>query len=172
MHYLRRFVAVLAGLVVAVAAATPASATPPEIVTHIDEGLFGLPDINCGTFTLDYTLMSERVTEATHFDASGTPVRVQLTVNVVGTFTNTATGERFRDHGAHLVQIDATSGALTQSGLVFIYHRHPGGLVFLDAGRIILDAEGNVVFKAGPDDFVQTGFDEDALADALCDVLG
>jgi hypothetical protein len=105
---------------------------------------------------------------AKHFDATGTPVRVQLTVNVVGIITNTATGERFRDHGAHLVEIDLTSGTVTQSGLVFIYHRHPAGLVFLDAGRIIFDADGNVVFKAGPDDFLQGGLD----LGVLCDVLG
>jgi hypothetical protein len=55
---------------------------------------------------------------------------------------------------------------LSVAQLTFIYHRKGEGLVVLDAGRRIFDADGNLVFSAGPDDFEQSGID------GICEALG
>jgi len=145
--------------------ATPAAGTPPQVVIFKDEGFFGLPDLNCQGFNLLYTLLDERVTEITYFDEEGNATRVLDTFQVTGRFTNSETGETFRDHAAGRVEIDLSTGVLSVTQLGFIYHSAGEGLLFLDAGRRIFDADGNLVFSAGPSDFVE-GFD------GICAALG
>ena len=130
-----------------------------------DEGFFALPDLNCKGFKLLYTLFDERVTEVTFFDEEGNVTRVLDTFAVTGQFTNSKTGETFRDHAAGRVDLDVSTGVLSITQLGFIYHRKGEGLLFLDAGRRVFDADGNLVFSAGPSDF-EGGFD------GICAALG
>ena len=146
-------------------AATPAAGTEPLVVTFEDQGFFGLPTINCKGFKLVYTLFDERVTEITYFDDTGEPVRITDSFTVTGQFTNSKTGETFRDHAAGHVDVDLTTGATSISQLGFLYHKAGEGLVFLDAGRRVFDGEGNLVFSGGPSDF-ESGFP------GICEALG
>lgn len=155
----------LALLVGSALSATPAAGTAPQVVIFEDEGFFGLPDLNCKGFKLLYTLLDERVTEITYFDEEGNPTRVLDTFEVTGLFTNSKTGETFRDHAAGHVEIDLSTGVVSVAQLGFLYHSAGEGLLFLDAGRAIFDADGNLVFSAGPADF-EGGFD------AICAALG
>jgi hypothetical protein len=156
----------LTSLVAIALSATPAAGTPPQVVIFKDQGFFGLSDVSCDGFELLYTLLGERVTEITHFDDAGNPVRVRDTFVVEGRFTNSVTGETFRDHAAGLFEIDLTTGVTSVAGLQFNYHSTGEGLLFLDAGRRIQDADGNLLFVAGPTDFEGGGID------AICAALG
>lgn len=147
--------------------AVPAAGTEPQVVSFEDQGFFGLPDLNCKGFKLLYTLLDERVTEVTYFDEEGNPTRVLDTFTVSGRFTNSKTGETFRDHAAGRVELDLSTGVVSIAQLGFIYHSAGEGLLFLDAGRRIFDADGNEVFSAGPSDFTDEGG-----FDGICAALG
>lgn len=157
---------IMSALVGTIVGGQAAAGTQPLVVTFEDQGFFALPDLNCKGFRLLYTMFDERVTEITFFDDLGNPVRVFDQFVITGQFTNSKTGETFRDHAAGHGELDLTTGVLSVAQLTFIYHRKGEGLVFLDAGRRIFDADGNLVFSAGPDDFEQSGFD------GICDALG
>jgi len=157
---------VATGLIGPLAGPVTAAETEPQVVIFEDQGFFALPDLNCKGFKLLYTMFDERVTEITFFDDLGNPVRVFDQFVITGQFTNSKTGETFRDHSAGHGELDLTTGVLSVAQLTFIYHRKGEGLVFLDAGRRIFDADGNLVFSAGPDAFEQSGFD------GICEALG
>jgi len=158
---------VLVGLLgTIVSAGAAAGGTQPQVVTFEDQGFFGLPDLNCMGYKLLYSVLDEHVTEITYFDEAGEPVRVIDTFQITGRFTNSKTGETFRDHAAGHVELDLTTGVTSVSQLGFIYHRRGEGLVFLDAGRLVFDGDGNLVFEAGPHDFEESGFD------GICEALG
>lgn len=141
-----------------------AFAVPPERVVLIDTNFLTLPDINCGTFTLHDTMHSERVQITTSFDGEGNPIRVMIHGTFHGVLTK-STGESFTDHAALNNTIDLPTGQLAGTGLVFRYIRSGEGVIYAEIGRKVFDADGNVIFNAGPDDFTQGGFA------ALCDAL-
>jgi hypothetical protein len=157
---------IMSGLVGTIVGGQAAAGTEPQVVTFRDQGFFAVPDLNCKGFKLLYTLSDELVIEITYFDEAGEVVRVVDNFVVSGVFTNSETGEMFRDHAAGHGELDLTTGVLSVAQLTFIYHRKGDGLVFLDAGRRIFDADGNLVFSAGPDDFEQSGID------GICEALG
>jgi hypothetical protein len=72
---------------------------------------------------------------------------------ILGTFTKSSTGETFRDFGFFRLTFNPMSGALeTVSGLTARYQIRGPGLEYVEAGRKIFDASGNLVFAAGPKD--------------------
>jgi hypothetical protein len=77
----------LKGLVVTVVALTtigaaiPASAKAPLKENFVDQGIFTLPDILCGSFTLTEVMDSESVQVTTFFDGTGDPVKVATRAN-------------------------------------------------------------------------------------------
>lgn len=146
--------------------ATAAAAAPPEIVFLEDQGLFGLPNLNCDGFDLIYTPVDERATQITYFDREGNPSRIRITFQVKGLLTNSVTGETFRDHAAGVLEFNLLTGTISISDLSFNYHSPGEGVLFLEAGRRVVDANGDLVFSAGPIDFVEEGFD------GICAALG
>lgn len=140
--------------------ASSAVAVPPERETLIGEGLFAFPDLDCGDVGLTYELISERVRITTYFDGDGDAVREKINANIRGTFTNSATGETFRDHGAFRIEVDpATGDALRISGLTASYTVPGEGVVYHESGLKIYDETGTIVFAAGPKDFEEQGLD-------------
>jgi hypothetical protein len=127
-----------------------------------------VPDLDCGGgVTLEYTVVRETVRITTYFDAAGSPVRFVVEGLIVGRFTNSATGETFRDFGVFRLTFDPASGALeTVSGLTVRYQVRGRGLEFLEAGRKIFDASGNLVFTTGPKDLETLGLA--GIAAVLC----
>jgi hypothetical protein len=151
---------------VVIGAAVPASAKAPLKETFVNEGIFTLPDIDCGTFMLTEEMTSEKVAVTTYFDKAGAPVKIATKANFFGIVTNTVSGHTFRDHASFTETLDLVAGTTTVSGQSYHYIVKGQGSVYAEVGhKVTVTDTGEIVFQAGQDDFVQ--FD---LA-GLCDVL-
>ena len=138
--------------------ALPAGAAAPTKETFIDEGLFALPNVNCHGFKLREVTDSELVEITTYTDKTGTPVKVVIKVNFFGTITNSKTGEAFRDHVSFTETHDLVAGTVTIAGSTFHFVESGDGVIFSEGGRkIIVEADGTVLFDAGPTDLGETG---------------
>ena len=132
-----------------------AGATQPVVETFHNEGsgAFSGPCPNGVTLLFAFT---EDVRVTTFFDEAGNPVRLQGKVDAVMVVTNPATGESVRSPAHTTFFEDLVDGTVAQVGLV-ISATVPGvGVVFHDVGRIVSDAEGNLIFEAGPHDVFHT----------------
>jgi hypothetical protein len=125
----------------------PASATPPLIETFHDEGDFEFAD--CGDFQLNETFTVD-VRVITFFNAQGDAVRVAEHINFVGVITNSASGNTYRDPGHHQFITDLTTGETTVVGVVFNTPVPGLGPVLHDAGKIVIDENGEATFVGGP----------------------
>ena len=81
-------------------------------------------------------------------DAAGNPIRVQVHGNIEGTFF--ANGITLREIDRELIVIDLVEGTETDVGLVLRVLLLGGSTVIADVGRLIFDAEGDVIVEAGP----------------------
>ena len=157
----RQTLAALAAAVAVLAWASVAQAIPPTIERHHDEGIFTLPDFDCGSYTLHEEMLSEDATIITYYDQGGDVERVQQRFTFLGEITNSATGETFRDHVALNFLFDG--GTTTERGNAFSIVRQGEGAILQLMGRRIVDADGNLVFQAGPDDILG-GFESSVCA--------
>jgi hypothetical protein len=147
-----RFLLVLALAMAPLALAAPASATQPTVETFHFEGT--APWVSCEGFDIivNYTL---DVVERTFYDNTGEPIRIQIQYRGEGQLVNTVTGATNTGKSPSMDIIDLEAGTVTTVGLVF-HNNLPGeGIVALQAGRITIDENGNVLFSAGP----QPGFE-------------
>ena len=142
-----------------------ASALPPETQVFIDEGLALLPDLDCGSFVLSETLVSERLQVTTFLDDDGEAIRLLITINFTGIITRSDTGATFVDRVAGNDIVDLVDGTFTSAGSKIKIHIPGRGIVALTAGRQVRDASGQIIFSAGPAD-VDT-FNPIALCTAL-----
>jgi hypothetical protein len=150
---------VLKGLVmIVIALATigatiPAYATAPFKEVFVDEGIFTLPDIPCGSFTLTEVMDSESVMVTTFFDKAGDPVKVATRANFFGTITNTATGETFPDHASFTETENFPPGTTTVNGVSYHYIVGGQGQVYAEIGhKISVTDTGEVTFQGGQAD--------------------
>lgn len=133
---------------------TPVFAAPPDVQTFHDEGSFATVD--CGDFlALQDFVVDGTVT--TFFDQAGNPVRVQVHVHYDGTLTNSETGLTLRDPSRLTITVDLQDGSVTETGLFYGITVPGEGIAVLDAGRIVFDADGNVLFVGGPHQFLEGG---------------
>ena len=157
MRRILRGILPVAVLVAVTGASVPAQAAKPLKEVFIDQGIFTLPDVDCGTFTLHEEMTSEHVTTITTFDRAGDPLTVATHANFFGVVTNSLTGETFRDHVAFTETLQLAEGATTVSGSSFHFVDAGSGQVYAEVGhKVIVSATGEVTFQAGQDDFVQT----------------
>jgi hypothetical protein len=141
---------IVLGLAVALAVLVPtaALATPPDTFripvegTFIDEGASAA----CG-FDVLFEISGVQTVQVL-YDAAGNPIRVQVHKNFEGTFS--ANGITLRQIERGQVFIDLVEGTETDIGLVFRVFLPGGGTVIADVGRLVFDAEGNLIFEAGP----------------------
>lgn len=130
------------------AAAGQASAASPEIgtfplsETFVDEGASAA----CG-FPVTATITGTGRFQV-FFDQSGNPVRVQVKENTSGTFS--ANGLSVSQTSHTLSIINLVTGTETDIGIIIHVSLPGGGTLYLDRGRLVVDANGNVVFEAGP----------------------
>lgn len=143
---------------------SPALATPPQSEQLVDIGLGALPTIDCGGFSLTYEMSGERARITTYFDSSGTPIRMRVRWTIHGTLTHSLTGGVLRDQSSLNITTDLNTGEQSIVGVGFHYAIPGKGLIFLDAGRIVLNSDGSIEFLAGPKDALP-GFGP------LCDAL-
>jgi hypothetical protein len=144
--------------------AVPAMAAPPQSEQFIDFGFGVLPPIDCGNFILNYEMSGERARVTTFFDNEGNPTRMRLRWVIHGTLTHSATGQILRDQSSLNVTSDLNSGSTTVTGIAFHYVIPGTGLIFLDAGRVVVAPDGSIAFQAGPKDALP-GFGQ------LCEAL-
>lgn len=138
--------------------AAPAHSASPEIVRIQDIHIEQTDSTSCD-FPFQEVFDGD-VTITTYFDAAGTPIRVRFHLPFKGTLTNQATGESVRAQQELVVVLDLANGTETDIGLRF-RAVFPGiGAVLLDAGRVVFDASGAVVFSAGPHQVVNEEFTE------------
>lgn len=153
MRYVLAAVAIATGILVGAAPAS--AATPPLHEVFIDQGFGLLPDIDCGTFTIHETLVSERFETTTFFDSVGNPVRLLAHFSFRGILTNMSTGKTQPDWADENNQIDFTSGTLDQEGRIFLYTLRHEGLQLATTGRLVMDLNtGEVLFAAGQTDVI------------------
>jgi hypothetical protein len=148
---LRGFVLTVVGLAV-IGATVPADAKAPLKEVFVDEGLFTLPDIPCGTFTLTEVMDSESV-QVTTFYKAGDTLKVATRANFFGTITNTLTGETFPDHASFTETVNVPAKTTTVNGVSYHYIVGGHGQIYAEIGhKISVTASGEVTFQGGQDD--------------------
>jgi len=159
------WLALCVALVVGLAVIAPAAAVPPEKVVIEDVHIEQVDSSSCDFPFLE--VFDGRVTIRTFFDEEGTPIRIQFYLPFHGTLTNEATGESVSADQVLQVTVDLEEGTESDVGLRFRVVFPGLGVVLLDAGKVVFDADGNVVFEAGPHQIVNEDFAEFCAAFAV-----
>jgi len=149
-----RLLLVTALTLLTLASVTTVFAAKPNVQTSHLEGSFVVAD--CGSFlALEDFVEDARVT--TFFDQAGNPVRAQVYINFDGILTNSVTGLTLRDPGYFTILVDLQEGTEARVGIFYAITVPGEGVAVLDAGKVVFDAEGNVIFEGGPHQFVDGG---------------
>jgi hypothetical protein len=143
--------AALAAVAAAAALAAPAGAEPPTHSSFDVAALFVHQP--CG-------LVEGIVFHVRETELSDGSVRAQVAYE--GTITNPATGESWPERG-HQTVVFRPDGSLEFSGTAYVITVPGEGLLLLEAGRLVLDADGNIVHASA-----QTAAD---VAAKLCAAL-
>ena len=153
------------GSTVLASAKSPAKGTVTK-ETFIDEGIFTLPDIDCGTFWLTEQMVSERVEVSTYVDGAGTTTKTVTKANFLGTVTNSSSGHTFRDKASFTETVDYLAGTTTVTGISYLFVIKGQGVVYAEVGYKVLDtATGEVLVQHGQNDYETYGLE------GLCNVL-
>ena len=146
-----RLLALLAFVSILALVASPASARAPQREVFRFSGSVVVADCGGGvTLTETFTDVN---TFITFFDASGNPVRVDFHQNFDGVITNSASGNTYRDPGHVTIVFDVVDGSVTFRGEFFAIVAPGVGIVIQDTGTLTFDADGNIIFQAGPHEF-------------------
>jgi hypothetical protein len=135
-----RIAGVMAALAAAVAFPAVASATPPtrEDMPVDTVDVFAGPDSPC---PFDLTLTGTgTVTLTTFYDAAGTPV--SATVHGALIHTISSPYKSLSTNGPAPVHFDLTTGETVITGNEFLFHVPGDGIVFGQAGRLVVAADG------------------------------
>lgn len=132
---------------------------PVHLGPFPDEGTEVIAD--CGAFqVLDHFVAERRITR--FFYDTGIRERDIRQFWGTDTYINSVTGKSYTTtfHNTTFIDFD-TSGnriGLANSGVGFRLTLPGGGVVFLDIGRFEVDAQGNVIWEAGPHHFLDGDF--------------
>jgi hypothetical protein len=137
----------LAGVLTLAFTATAGAATPntfrfPINETFVDDGVSAV----CG-FTVTARLVGTATIEVM-LDQSGNATRVQIHVNGTGTFSGN--GKVIVQDENDNIFLDLVQGTTTDVGIPIRVYNPNGGLIYLDVGRLVFDANGDLTFEAGP----------------------
>jgi hypothetical protein len=140
--------------------AASALATPPT--TEVTFQDFTIVDTALCGFAITFHQNGNFKT-TTYYDSAGNPVKSILTnYNLRFTETATANGKTLLSNYPAVYITSYPSGASVQTGLRSNYTVPGAGRVLLDAGRIVFDPSGAVLFEAGQHQFL------DGSATAFC----
>lgn len=153
----RRFIMLAVVATVLTAAALPAVALPPEqdSFEFVDEFT---DEESCG-FAIDVSFVGQG-TERLFFDQNGDLDKIILNLSDRGTVTNPANGKTLKGRDAWTVIVEFENGEDVGSsiaGLVFHLNAPGGGIVLIDAGRLVFDDTGLVVVN-GPHQLLEGDF--------------
>jgi hypothetical protein len=153
------------------ALAALASAAEPETQTFHQEGTDVVA--NCGGFKV-LTDFEEDVRVTTFFDSAGNPDYARVQEHFQDFFYNSKTGEGFAETDTLTAEFDLSrKGEISEREITSIiglaYHvTVPGeGVVLLDAGNLLYDAKGHLVFEAGHHQILGSDADTEKLCEAL-----
>jgi hypothetical protein len=118
---------------------------------------------DCGDFVVDGSWNLQLQT-TTFYDASGAAIRVRFHGEYQGTLTNESTGRSVVDRGSFIQLLDLVRGTEAYIGVLRHVTVAGAGAIWLDVGRGVSDADGNVIFEVGVKDY-------DAGLAALCAYL-
>jgi hypothetical protein len=157
--------AVLLALFWVVAASASASSSKPP--THETLPPFEAPGtIDCGTFEDNFVDFFTG-TLTTSYDRNGSAVRLVFHIEHHSNDVNSATGLTIHEHGRFTQTIDLHTGSATLSGNQEVANRPGFGGVVQDVGRVVFDADGNLVFFAGGTNHSELFGGDQVLCDAL-----
>jgi hypothetical protein len=151
-NVLKGLVMTVVGLAV-IGTTIPANAKAPLKEVFVDEGIFTLPEIDCGSFMLTEVMDSESVQVTTFFDKAGDPVKEATRANFFGTITNIETGETFPDHASFTETVNVPAKTTTVNGVSYHYIVGGQGQIYAEIGhKISVTATGDVTFQGGQAD--------------------
>jgi hypothetical protein len=144
--------ALVAILAVAMLAAGPASAnTVRRHIVHVNETY-----VDSDTCSFDITVhASGTFLVAKFFDNSGSLYKQVFEAHGQFTLTWTAKGTTLtmQNQAFNVTLLFDSNGRVetaTYNGPVFVVTAPGSGVVLLDAGRVVFDRKGNILFEAGP----------------------
>jgi hypothetical protein len=82
------------------------------------------------------------------FNDAGIPIRFNVEENVTGTLT--ANGLTVYTAGNFLGRFDLVDGTVTNAGINIRVSVPGGGTLYIDRGRLVFDANGDLVTESGP----------------------
>ncbi|MEX1103695.1 MAG: hypothetical protein WED87_05575 [Dehalococcoidia bacterium] len=148
---MRRIALASAALIGVFALASPVAAMSPE-TEYFEFGGAGTQD--CGTFLNHFEGHgSARVT--TYFGADGEPLRAIVHASGSETEVNSVTLKTLDVRFRSTIKIDFATGTWTETGASIIAVDREEGIVIHDTGRVVFDADGTIVFVAGPHDALE-----------------
>jgi hypothetical protein len=136
-------------------AAAPAAADPPETTIILFDDLT-IEDFTCGFLIVEVFDGTVKIT--TYVDDEGNPTRVRIAALFQGTLTNPDTSESIRGQQELIIFVDLEESRETWAGLRFRAVFAGAGAVLLDAGRLVFDETGEILFEAGPHQVVHNDF--------------
>jgi hypothetical protein len=136
-------VAVMGVFVLASPAGASAPATERFTVSFTTPGT-----VDCGTFQDQFTDFLDGAGTA-YFDSAGNPIKIVIHWKHHSNDTNSVTGLTLHEHGHYTDSIDLLAGTDTITGNEEIMNRPGTGVVVQDVGKVVTDADGNIVFFAG-----------------------
>ena len=122
--------------------------------------------IDCGSFQDHYTdFFTAR--GSTYFNQVGAPISIAIHWDHHSDDTNSVSGLTLHEHGHYTETIDLLSGTDTITGNEEIATRPGTGVVVQDVGRVVYDANGDLVFFAGGRKHSEVLLGAQVLCDAL-----
>ena len=162
----RRLVATVAGLLLGVAIAAPASAAG-LVKERFDYPLEFLGTVDCGAFRDNY-IDRYQVTEIDVYDAEHNLLRVEYHALHTSVDRNSVTGFALEEHGHFYEVDDFVAGTITLSGNQEVANRQGAGVVIQDTGHQVLSMDtGELLFFAGGRKHSQWLLGEGIWCDAL-----
>jgi hypothetical protein len=132
------------------------AAQPERTDLVLDDALI-IDDVTCD-FAFEERVTG-RVTITTFLDQDGNPARLHVTVSGRGEAINPESGQTLRFVQANLFDTDLSTGERTTAGLRFLAYIPDGGVVLLDAGRLVV-TDGQIVLEAGPHQLINGDVEE------------
>jgi hypothetical protein len=134
-------------------AGSASALTPERDVYHdhfveVDSSFCGFP------ITFDYF---RSVMSTVFFNRQGDAIAVRRHIAIIG--TDTAKGVTLQDTAVHNSLDDLVTGSETRTGIAFLVKLPRGGVISVGGGRVVVDADGNVTFEAGPHPFLDGNLD-------------
>ncbi len=139
---------ILVPLVAALAAPTTAAAVEPTRETLHVTSIARTP-CPSGITLIGVFDVTREIT--TFYDNGGNPVRQLWVASFEGTTTNPNTCESLPNRGVRIFHKDLVTGELFTTATNVVTKLPDGGVAIGGAGRLVFDAQGNLIEHDGPD---------------------